>query len=542
MDLKLLYQDNESGRKIGRFFYENFRDATVSRLWLNGQEYLNIQTNTGGRPLRWLNTPRAVGNALNNEMLCPILNMNGIVCGNQIDESLLRTYEVVLWGFKCLSLKVWGGTRSRENAKHLRESENPRVVDVARRVLYLSGLDLGKVVVAYTARRRFKVLVVEPSPELREKDLDALGKRIMELSQLDGHIIQRDIKLGADPEFMMFNSKNGRIISASEHFPKEGMIGCDNIRIPNRTQRPIAEIRPRPDVSPITLTANIKQALQLASQMAPYRNVRWVAGSQPGGGFSIGGHIHFGNIKINASLLRALDNFVGLPVFLIENPVSAARRRKKYGQLGDHREKEYGGFEYRTPGSWLVSQNITLAILCLAKIVVSRYPWLPYNYLNSIEAQDAFYHGRQEYFYPIFRRLWAHLEELDMFETYRKQLQVLYDMIENHTCWNETSDFRKSWMIPGGNRPLSKNNRGASSRSNRNEPSYSGIRNQDGSNAFLPSNYFLNPSRNTAIRAGGSGQRTRGTRSRNTAPGSGTTSNGGRIVGAHQVRRSFRVR
>ncbi|HWP98313.1 MAG TPA: hypothetical protein VN426_15820 [Syntrophomonadaceae bacterium] len=551
MELRLLYENNNGGKKIFQHIKEDLGDCDFERILLNGNEYMNIRLGQETKGIvRFVNTPRAIRNSLDNDVLCPILAMNGIACGHQIDESLLRTYEVVFWGFTCLSVKVWGGTRSQENAKHMKESENPRMVDTARRALYLSGLDLGKVIVAYTARRRYKVLGIDPSPEMREKDIEALVKRMLEFTKLDERIIQSDVKMGADPEFMMLNSKNGRIVSASDHFPREGTIGCDNIRIPNRSQRPIAEIRPRPDASPFVLTANIKQALNLANQMAPYRNVRWVAGSQPGGGFSIGGHIHFSNTKLNASLLRALDNFVALPIFLIENPVTAARRRKKYGQLGDHRVKDYGGFEYRTPGSWLVSQNITLAILCLAKLVVSRYPWLPYNYLNTVEAHEAFYQGDQEYFLPIFNRLWSHLQDLDMFKDYSEQLQVLFDMVKNRTCWNEKTDFRKAWMISGGARQLTKASRESSSRAGRTDTSQSGTRSETGRSErrlSSPSNQSSsnsnhNPSTRSAIvSTRRNGQRAREPRSPGPPASRPSSTDGGRVIEAHQVRRSYHV-
>jgi len=225
------------------------------------------------------------------------------------------------------------------------------------------------------------------------------------------------------------------------------LVGCDNIRVPNRQQRPVAELRPKPEYNPEELTINIKLALNNAVRLAPYQNIKWIAGSQPFSGYSIGGHIHFSNIKLTGGLLRALDNYLGLVVFLIENPSTAMRRRKKYGVLGEFRLKDHGGFEYRTPGSWLVSQQITLAVLCLAKIVANRYTLLPHNFLNTIEAQQAFYEGDQEYFRLIFPTLWSHLRQLDLYNRYYEELNVIYHMIEKGSNWDEKVDIRKGWNI-----------------------------------------------------------------------------------------------
>jgi hypothetical protein len=513
LELKINYQLNDCGLMLFEKIKAIFENAKYDHVDINGEEHINISLNKEiNGPVRVINTRRAIENTQDSEKYCSILNINSIACNSQVEESVIKTYEVLLWGFACISVKVWAGASERGKTKTLRERDNQKVVDQARRIVYFLGLDLAVVTIAYTARRRYKALSINPSPALSEKNIDLIVQKITDLSSQDQRVMQKDIKMGADPEFMMFNSRTGKIVSASNHFPREGMVGCDNIRMPNRTQRPVAEVRPRPDYSPIILTANIKQALHMANQMAPYRGVRWAAGSQPGGGFSIGGHIHFSNIKVNASILRALDNFVGLPIFLIENPVPASRRRKRYGRLGDYRNKEYGGFEYRTPASWLVSQNITLAILCLAKIVISRYPWLPYNYLNTSEAQQAFYQGNKDYFYPIVERLWSHLEKIDMFEEYRIHLNELHEMLVTQSSWNETGDFRKAWMIPAGSRKRSARESDDESKRVMGTPAYSATPTVRTRSAGRP-------------RSSGSSE-----------PGTG------RVITSHQVRRNHRVR
>ena len=56
-----------------------------------------------------------------------------------------------------------------------------------------------------------------------------------------------------------------------------------------------------------------------------------------------------------------------------------AKKRKKtgYGQLGAYETKSYG-FEYRTPASWLYSENNARSILCLSYT-------LAYEFMNNRE-------------------------------------------------------------------------------------------------------------------------------------------------------------
>jgi hypothetical protein len=314
------------------------------------------------------------------------------------------------------------------------------------------------ITVAVTGKRKFKVLNIDPSPVIRKRDLNSLVSKLESLYYHNPSQEFKPIKLGADPEFMLFNSKSGKMVAASEFFPREGIVGCDNIRIPNRQQRPVAEIRPSPELSPHILIDNIRHALKMANKMAPYRKVKWVAGSHPTGNYSIGGHIHFSNIDLNYSLLRALDNYLGIPVFLIENPISAARRRKKYGLLADFRVKDYGGFEYRTPGSWLVSPQLALAILCLAKIVAIHHMELTENYLDNYEAQSAFYQGNQNFFRPAFEHLWSNISSTETYLQYNNELKIIFYMVTNTITWDENNDFREVWKISANTKRPSKTN------------------------------------------------------------------------------------
>jgi len=446
---------NSVGEKLLNTMQKLFEEVEYRILTINNVDYYQItRTDRLSKVHRILNTPRAIRNSQNPEQASGILSANNIHHGLSEEETVNRSYEVLIADLETVSIKVTTFIKGKQQTKYIRERDNQKIADLARRVTYLLGLDISMVTIVLTARRRYKVVDINSSPETRDKDFERIVEKIKDLAQRDHELKGIEVKMGADPEFMILNSKTGKMISASEFFPRDGIVGCDNIRIPNRQQRPVAEVRPKPDSSPLELVANIRQALTSASRLAPYRNTRWIAGSQPVNGYSVGGHIHFSNIRLDGGLLRALDNYLGIPVFLIENPATAAKRRKKYGLLGDYRLKEHGGFEYRTLGSWLVSQKIATAVLCLAKIVANRYAEIPQNYLNTAEAQRAFYKGDQDFFRPMFNSIWTNLEKLDLYELYREELQIIPEMIRNSVIWDEKSDLRRGWKL---GQPLKKN-------------------------------------------------------------------------------------
>lgn len=464
MNLYINCSQNEMGEMLLSRLTEEY-GAEVNNFYIKGNQYLKIiLKKKGGMLTRVLNQPRAIENCLDEEAMAGILSSNKIPYGNSSGETLIKTYELFVFDLKMISIKIKSMGKTKPMVKYVKESDSSRSVEIARKVIYLLGLDFGVVHLALTARRRFKVMSVDPTPIVREKDFNNFYKRITAIYNIGNELLTSEVKLGADPEFMMLNSKNGRIISASNFFPRDGVVGCDNIRIPNRQSRPVAEIRPSPEINPLQLMDNIKRALNNANRIASHRNVRWVAGSQPVGGYSIGGHIHFSNIKLNYAILRALDNYLGLPIFMMEVPATAAKRRKKYGFLADYRLKDHGGFEYRTPGSWLVSQKVATAVICLAKIVISRYLFLDRNYLNNPDAQRAFYDGNQQFFRPAFFELWRNIEKTDMYNKYSEELKIIPYMIENNLNWDEKNDLRKSWRLVnvkksnlGSSKPARKN-------------------------------------------------------------------------------------
>jgi hypothetical protein len=85
--------------------------------------------------------------------------------------------------------------------------------------------------------------------------------------------------------------------------------------------------------------------------------------------YAIGGHTHF-STESTTEIIEALDCVLGSLSNCIDDKIQKQKReRSGYGKRGAYRKKHYG-FEYRTPGSFLLSPSVTLVHLTLAKLAV----------------------------------------------------------------------------------------------------------------------------------------------------------------------------
>lgn len=340
-------------------------------------------------------------------------------------------------------------------------SERQKALGTAIRALYLAKLDFGAVEVKVPHRGHPRVSKVTSAPGLNTQLAKAYAAEISSLisqkvaerstpSLESGYGIWRNIPggsvpgsgilLGADPEFMLKNSKTGKLVPANNFFPLEGSIGCDQ-------RRAIGEIRPAPQASPRDLTEAIRALLARASKRIKNKPVKMLAGSWPFYNFPIGGHIHFGRLPLSFNLIRALDNYLLIPLFLVERTPTSIKRRKYYGCLGDVRPKGPGRFEYRAPASWLVSPEITLAAFSLAKIVAEYATYLRQDLFADPATSRALYRGEKEIFHALLPRLKKDLEILPGYSEVAPDLMPLWKMIEQGNEWDEGLDLREAWLI-----------------------------------------------------------------------------------------------
>jgi hypothetical protein len=443
-----------------------------------------------------LNPRQAIENSINRTRMLRILKQNGVYTpavssgyekrpdvakevtldsGKKV--KVVRHYRIPIFDMQPLSVfradsrALWldgGVSRAKEKFREVPFHEDvyaERAVRLALHALHALGLDFGMVSIGITTADRTICLDVTATPKLNGRLLDLFENALQafitrdraEERMFDAHGKNpHPFLIGTDLEFML-RSPRGKMVLASKYLPRKGAVGCDDRSLNLDGERfPLAEIRPAPARSPAELLMNIRRAMQEAARLIAAKNVQWVAGSMPFPRFPIGGHIHFSDVPFSSRLVKALDNYVGFPVMMIEASQTAVKRRPKYGFLGDVRHKDHGGFEYRTPGSWLVSPEIAEAVIHLACLVVTHYRFLTDDLFTSPGMQRKFYKAYKSELLPHFERIWRQIENTSTYRDYKSSLQIIPDMVRQGIAWNEAADVRQTWNVQQtlANRPV----------------------------------------------------------------------------------------
>lgn len=409
------------------------------------------------------NSPDARRLLANSEEVYRILELNRVLTPNNIKGPVIRLrerYRVDIFDLKVIRVLVKRGPNDVPQVIHDPEEKTAKkICSIALTALYVLGLDFGSVTLGVDADMKKVVLGVNPGPRLSARLGRYFGQQIARnLEQLQREMdycnsggtipFAPGLMFGADPEFMLYHRKRRQWLIASDYLPKHGTVGTDARAIYRpKHGYPLAELRPQPASNPLQLTEHIRAAIEFGKQYMPDSNIAWIAGSCPMKGFPIGGHIHFAGIQPTSRLVRALDNYLALPLLMLENAYSAAQRRLRYGLLGDIRPKSHGGFEYRTPASWLVSESITRAVLCLAALVAHDYPFLRRNVLNTSEAQENFYRCNKAYFRATVLSIWEDITRTPLYRRYQDHLELIGDMLERGEEWQERVDIKRTWRL-----------------------------------------------------------------------------------------------
>jgi hypothetical protein len=325
---------------------------------------------------------------------------------------------------------------------------------LAIRVVYVLGLKYG--VVMITRNEAGLPVVSELQTSLRNVH-EPMLKRLKEamhsererLTQISNPVMATEtMQFGLDIEFIFRRpGPNGKVVPASRFFKRNGQVGCDSVRIGGKLYYPLAELRPSPAVEPQELFRNLYAAMRKAASLVGDASLEWLAGGLPARGLPLGGHIHVSGVLLNADLLRAMDNYMALPLVLIEDSTTS-RRRRAYGALGDFRRQFHGGFEYRTLPSWIVSPAIAMGIIALARVTVEHYPELRQRPLARPEILAAYYAGDKSFIRPVVQALWDDLEATSSYKRYERALNRLKHAIMRMKSWNEQRDVRIAWKIP----------------------------------------------------------------------------------------------
>jgi hypothetical protein len=339
------------------------------------------------------------------------------------------------------------------NANHRLTEPDDHIRKIAARAavraIYLLNLDFGQVDLEINQRGRAVIKAVSPvMTPTDEEGEQRLAATVTAFAQSWAEETKQGVRvtLGADPEFVLL-SPEGKIAAASRFFPPQGNAGCDSVVVRGIRRWPLAELRPAPSAEPAAVTANLRRLLAEAAKRTAGERLTWRAGAWPVRGLPLGGHVHLSGAALTGERLRALDNAVALPLRLLEPP-SAAARRPRFGALGDFRRQSHGGFEYRTPPSWLVSPRLAKGVLALAKVAAEHARELScYRPFDDDALRDAFYTDNRPLLQEgafLFRE---HLLQTAAYRKYEALIEPLFTAIRRSQTWNETADIRERWGI-----------------------------------------------------------------------------------------------
>lgn len=325
-----------------------------------------------------------------------------------------------------------------------------RLTKMAVRSLYTLGLKSGEVILSTYGERQYVVEKITPLSKLRVPKLIRLYKQ----QQANLHNVLREeekrgiqLMMGMDPEFLLVDSSSMQVVPASHFLERVGEVGCDAVHMEGITSFPVAELRPEPSLQPRGLLVELMHAMGSAKQLIRDRSLIWMAGGMPVPGLPLGGHLHFSGIVLTYSLVEVLDNYLALPVMLLEDHTSLTRR-PRYGYLGDFRRQPHGGFEYRTLPSFLVSPMVAKGVVFLAYLIVRHYKQLALRPLNQDIIHRAYYEGNRNVIRDCVEPLFRDMMALSDYSEYAKYIDPLLDHISSGTIWDESRDIRPLWNIP----------------------------------------------------------------------------------------------
>ncbi|WP_341805043.1 putative amidoligase domain-containing protein [Paenibacillus turpanensis] len=390
------------------------------------------------------------------------LSRNGIRTLSEEDtgqEGVRRRFIIPVYGLEALA--VWsnapdrlisgsGGGDARKFRELMREEYTLSIrsaMKTAIRAIYVLGLDFGVVELAASEHGRPAVTRVVPVPPASRR-MEVLFSEAIELHRICMEVEgkrESSAVLGTDPEFVL-RRPGGKVVPASRYFEKRGPVGCDAVRFGRRLLYPLVELRPKPSSDVLELLRALRGTMRVASRRIEEGSLEWLAGGMPAAGLPLGGHIHMSGLYLNGRLLRALDNYLALPLVLVEDDTTADRR-KRYGFLGDFRRQFHGGFEYRTPPSWIVSPRISAGVLALASLLSDHYRKLDYFPLRDPQVQRHYYDGAKQELLPIVEKLWGELEKAESYRALERFLRPLREQMLRLESWEEQRDIRPAWKI-----------------------------------------------------------------------------------------------
>ena len=260
--------------------------------------------------------------------------------------------------------------------------------------------------------------------------------------QLPGARLVNHFSLGADPEFVLLDLSNSKVVNARNFGLKAGLaFGADN-------NGRLIELRPKPSRSALSVLTSTWLTLQWMVVYHPDTAIyKWRSGAYAGGD-GLGGHIHFGRKQLQRRLreVQSLDRLTHLcftaGIFSREegrmryhHARGILQGDKQYGSSGDIRVQPHG-YEYRTLPSWLDSPWLAYFLLTISKLVVALPEVLPpLTGADDVIAAEASRNW--------LRLLLAYFSPLD------DDARLAYAILCKHGFprHNDGDDFKPNWGI-----------------------------------------------------------------------------------------------
>lgn len=270
------------------------------------------------------------------------------------------------------------------------------------------------------------------------------------------------ITIGSDPELVFSSPMDFKPIPAYQYIEDERRIKVFGYDGHSET----AELRPQPADDPIKHAENIKRIFNKARTDSSYQSVFSLLFYSSSLRDGVGGHIHFGHPDlIKGSLgdgsyqqkitpiLNALDSLVSFPLMFLEIPEHARKRKNggSYGKLSSYRADKNYGFEYRTPPSWLSTEELTKGTLCLSYAIVNEVlnkGWAMKNPLNQVAGfREMFQLHNTDLLLPLLPKIKPVIKSLELYPKYKDHIDyVLYNASRQNHIMN--TEIKEGWSIP----------------------------------------------------------------------------------------------
>lgn len=381
------------------------------------------------------------------EYLVHVMDLNVFYIEEKYHDSINRLDEPVIRN------TAHGWKLKQADMTYKTEKEVKEIEELAVKAVYSLGLDFGVVNMARTSYGKYYVFDVDAvyrcmSEECKDLYIAQFTKTLMRYDRILDD--RKDITIGADVECIIKDKDTGSMIFASDFFDMDGPAGFDNRSVEGgRKHFPILEIRPDYSSNPVEVAHSIQVILNNISESVCYNNTALYAGSMPVYNYWTGGHIHFG-IRPNVKLLKAFDNYLALPLMMIEKVFSGRSRKTKFGELGNFRFKPHG-FEYRTLSSWIINPQTARAVLCLAKVIAQEYLNLSEEFLSTFNDMNAYYSVNKAYFTGKIESAVHNIEGTVSYKMYKSYIEPLLSKVIAFEEWDEDKPINEAWhMTPNG--------------------------------------------------------------------------------------------